>query len=135
MQKHDAQANRKEQGVWCLQLESTPKENRAAAVTQHSSWLPYSTKDHNAASFLGLISCMGPKKKPVTFKTDMGKTVICICETEDGQKPAFIWTLTLPVSVRLAKYGGLPPEELEKYRLNLSARGMIRSSVSMCLTC
>lgn len=71
----------------------------------------------------------------MTFKTDMGEKVIRICETEDGQKPASIWILTLPVSVRLAKYGGLPPEELEKHRLDIGAKGMIRSSVSMCLTC
>ncbi|EOB05431.1 hypothetical protein Anapl_04615 [Anas platyrhynchos] len=41
---------------------------------------------------------MGPKEKPVTFKTDTEGKVICICEIEEGQKPASIWTLTLPAS-------------------------------------
>lgn len=65
---------------------------------------------------------MGPKEKPVTFKTDTEGKVICICEIEEGQKPASIWTLTLPASVRLAKYGDLPPQVLEKFRLNIGTK-------------
>lgn len=58
----------------------------------------------------------------MTFKTGNWGKVICIHETEDGQKPASIWTLTLSASVGLTKYGGLPPQVLEKYRLNIDAK-------------
>lgn len=69
----------------------------------------------------------------MTFKTGNWGKVICIHETEDGQKPASIWTLTLSASVGLTKYGGLPPQVLEKYRLNIDAK--VRKSLPMWLTC
>lgn len=95
----------------------------------------YKEKDHNASSFLGLISCIGPKENLRHSKLITAEKVICIHEMEDGQKPACSWTLELPTSVGLTKYGGLPPQVLEKFRLNIDAKGKVRISLSMWLTC
>lgn len=92
----------------------------------------YKEKDHNTESFWGLISCIGPKENLWHTKLITGGKVICVHETEDGQKPASTWTLTLPASGGLTKYGGLPPQALKKYRLNIDTKGKVRIALFLC---